>query len=214
MFIAGTLFSYVMFYFRYADIRYNSVDESISAYKRAHDLMWDTRSVIIRFRRYRDSTCLPGKAKPDVKKVKEEPNNAQVKNEQNANCTEAKSKKVKEDGNNDGQIKREKKITQIEQNANHNEAKLKKLKENENNDRQTKKEDKITHAIKSSTNENTDSAESRLQDTSNKTQSKSVSQTEKQNFHSSPPTSITSAKPIQKQQQSWVGYKISLCILF
>ncbi|XP_054014079.1 uncharacterized protein DDB_G0284459-like isoform X2 [Hylaeus anthracinus] len=71
---------------RYAFIRYNSVDESISAYKQAHDLMWDTRSIIVRFRRQRGNTCLPGEPKPNVKKVKEEPNsNSQVKKEQKAN---------------------------------------------------------------------------------------------------------------------------------
>ncbi|XP_076384740.1 RNA binding domain-containing protein painting of fourth isoform X1 [Megalopta genalis] len=71
---------------RYAFMRYNSVDDSISAYKQAHNLMWDTRSIIVRFRRQRGNTCLPGEPKPNVKKVKEEPNsNAQVKNEQKAN---------------------------------------------------------------------------------------------------------------------------------
>ncbi|XP_076631369.1 RNA binding domain-containing protein painting of fourth [Colletes latitarsis] len=71
---------------RYAFIRYNSVDESISAYKQAHDLMWDTRSIIVRFRRQRGNTCLPGEPKPNVKKIKEEPNsNSQVKKEQKAN---------------------------------------------------------------------------------------------------------------------------------
>lgn len=71
---------------RYAFIRYNSVDESISAYKQAHDLMWDTRSIIVRFRRQRGNTCLPGEPKPNVKKVKEEVNsNAQVKREQKLN---------------------------------------------------------------------------------------------------------------------------------
>ncbi|KZC05034.1 PREDICTED: uncharacterized protein DDB_G0284459 [Dufourea novaeangliae] len=71
---------------RYAFIRYNSVDESISAYKQAHDLMWDTRSIIVRFRRQRGNTCLPGEPKPNVKKVKEEPNtNSQLKKEQKVN---------------------------------------------------------------------------------------------------------------------------------
>lgn len=58
---------------RYAFIRYNSVEESISAYRQAHDLMWDTRSIIVRFRRQRGNTCLPGEPKPNIKKVKEEP---------------------------------------------------------------------------------------------------------------------------------------------
>ncbi|XP_025602305.1 eukaryotic translation initiation factor 5B-like isoform X2 [Athalia rosae] len=68
---------------RYAFIRYNSVEESISAYKQAHDLMWDTRSIIVRFRRQRGNTCLPGEPKPNLKKVKEEPGtSSQVKKEQ------------------------------------------------------------------------------------------------------------------------------------
>ncbi|XP_046466094.1 FK506-binding protein 5 isoform X3 [Neodiprion pinetum] len=67
---------------RYAFIRYNSVEESISAYRQAHDLMWDTRSIIVRFRRQRGNTCLPGEPKPNVKKVKEEPGTpSQVKKE-------------------------------------------------------------------------------------------------------------------------------------
>ena len=56
---------------RYAFIRYNSVDESIAAYKQAHDLMWDTRSIIVRFRRQRGNTCLPGEQK-NTKKVEKE----------------------------------------------------------------------------------------------------------------------------------------------
>ncbi|XP_046747629.1 uncharacterized protein LOC124412067 isoform X2 [Diprion similis] len=67
---------------RYAFIRYNSVEESISAYRQAHDLMWDTRSIIVRFRRQRGNTCLPGEPKPNTKKVKEEPGTlSQVKKE-------------------------------------------------------------------------------------------------------------------------------------
>lgn len=78
-------------FYSYAFIRYNSVDESISAYKQAHDLMWDTRSIIVRFRRQRGNTCLPGEPKPNVKKVKEESsNNSQVKKEQKANSTDKK----------------------------------------------------------------------------------------------------------------------------
>ncbi|CAD1473861.1 unnamed protein product, partial [Heterotrigona itama] len=83
---------------RYAFIRYNSVDESISAYKQAHNLMWDTRSIIVRFRRQRGNTCLPGEPKPNVKKVKEEPNsNSQVKKEQKANHTEKSGTKLETD---------------------------------------------------------------------------------------------------------------------
>ncbi|XP_071858287.1 RNA binding domain-containing protein painting of fourth isoform X1 [Bombus fervidus] len=83
---------------RYAFIRYNSVDESISAYKQAHDLMWDTRSIIVRFRRQRGNTCLPGEPKPNIKKVKEEPNsNSQIKKEQKANHTEKNEAKLETD---------------------------------------------------------------------------------------------------------------------
>ncbi|XP_012273009.1 RNA polymerase II-associated factor 1 homolog isoform X2 [Orussus abietinus] len=57
---------------RYAFMRYNSVDESISAYKEAHNLMWDTRSIIVRFRRQRGNTCLPGEPKPNLKKAGDE----------------------------------------------------------------------------------------------------------------------------------------------
>ncbi|XP_026667706.1 uncharacterized protein LOC108622916 isoform X2 [Ceratina calcarata] len=82
---------------RYAFIRYNSVDESISAYKQAHDLMWDTRSIIVRFRRQRGNTCLPGEPKPNVKKVKEEPSNIsstkkdQLLNHVDKNISESKT---------------------------------------------------------------------------------------------------------------------------
>ncbi|OXU25692.1 hypothetical protein TSAR_012611 [Trichomalopsis sarcophagae] len=57
---------------RYAFIRYNSVDESIAAYRQAHDLMWDTRSIIVRFRRQRGNTCLPGEPKSNPKKNKDD----------------------------------------------------------------------------------------------------------------------------------------------
>ncbi|CAK9832400.1 Protein painting of fourth [Anthophora retusa] len=108
---------------RYAFIRYNSVDESISAYKQAHDLMWDTRSIIVRFRRQRGNTCLPGEPKPNVKKVKEEPNsNSQVKKEQKANHTDknvAKSETNVENRLQDNSNKVQNKVSQVqEQNAN------------------------------------------------------------------------------------------------
>lgn len=60
--------------FRYAFIKYNSVDESIEAYKAAHDLMWDTRSIIVRFLRQRGNTSLPGETKGNAKKTKENAN--------------------------------------------------------------------------------------------------------------------------------------------
>ncbi|KAH0568257.1 uncharacterized protein LOC123268660 isoform X1 [Cotesia glomerata] len=77
---------------RYAFIRYTSVEESIAAYKQAHDLMWDTRSIIVRFRRQRGNTCLPGEPKSNTKKVKEEPNNVNVKTEQSS-CTNNQTSK-------------------------------------------------------------------------------------------------------------------------
>ncbi|KYQ59288.1 Protein painting of fourth, partial [Trachymyrmex zeteki] len=57
-------------------MRYNSVDDAISDYKQAYGLIWDKRNINIRFRRKRGNTCLPEEPKPDIKKVKEEPNNA------------------------------------------------------------------------------------------------------------------------------------------
>ncbi|XP_012229712.1 histone-lysine N-methyltransferase SETD1B-like isoform X2 [Linepithema humile] len=143
---------------RYAFLRHNTVDESIAAYKQAHDMMWDTRSIIVRFRRF---------DKPNGKKIKDEPNNAaQVKKEQNTNHVESKSN-------------------------------VNKLKEEENNANQVKKEDKINHLDKSPINQDTD-------------KSKPVLQAQKQNKSSSPssalPTSITSAKtPEEQQQQPWTS---------
>lgn len=60
--------------------------------------MWDTRSIIVRFRRQRGNTCLPGEPKPNVKKVKEEPNsNSQIKKEQKVNHTEKNVTKLETD---------------------------------------------------------------------------------------------------------------------
>lgn len=67
---------------RYAFVRYTYVDESIAAYKKAHDLMWDTRSIIVRFKRQRGNACLPGEPKnTGNKRVKDELNVGDVKNE-------------------------------------------------------------------------------------------------------------------------------------
>ncbi|XP_003695726.1 reticulocyte-binding protein 2 isoform X1 [Apis florea] len=107
---------------RYAFIRYNSVDESISAYKQAHDLMWDTRSIIVRFRRQRGNTCLPGEPKPNVKKTKEESNsNSQVKKCQKVNHIEKSMTKLEADTENkvqDNCNKMQNKIQIQEQNTN------------------------------------------------------------------------------------------------
>ncbi|XP_063985089.1 uncharacterized protein LOC135166605 [Diachasmimorpha longicaudata] len=79
---------------RYAFIRYANVEDSIAAYKVAHNLMWDTRSIIVRFRRQRGNTCLPGETKNNSKKVKDEVEaNSRVKKETAVcNGTEGKSK--------------------------------------------------------------------------------------------------------------------------
>lgn len=160
------------------------MDEAISAYKQAHDLMWDTRSIIVRFRRQRGNACLPGEPKPNVKKVKEESSNAaQVKKEQNNIEFKPNVKKMKEEGNNANQMK---------------------------------KDDKINHAEKSLTNQDANSVEARLQDNSNKPQNKSTLQVQEQNANSHPsvlPTSITSAKTAQEQQQQpWVIYIKSMLL--
>lgn len=114
--------SFILFC-RYAFIRYNSVDESISAYKQAHDLMWDTRSIIVRFRRQRGNTCLPGEPKPNIKKTKEEPNsNSQIKKCQKVNHIEKSVTKLETDTENkvqDNCNKMQNKTSQIqEQNTN------------------------------------------------------------------------------------------------
>lgn len=173
---------------RYAFIRYNSIDESISAYKQAHNLMWDTRSIIVRFRRQRGNTCLPGEPKPNVKKVKEEPNNSAQAKEQKANHVELK-------------------------------ANVKKLKEELSNLGQVKKEDKVNHASAKAPLIGQDAdAESRLQDNSDKAQSKPASQDQEQktNSHSAAvPTSTASAKTVQQeqQQQLWVyTYEINMSL--
>ncbi|XP_015123840.1 uncharacterized protein LOC107045937 [Diachasma alloeum] len=76
---------------RYAFIRYANVEDSIAAYKQAHDLMWDTRSIIVRFRRQRGNTCLPGETKNNPKKVKDEVEEGGVKKE-GASCNGTESK--------------------------------------------------------------------------------------------------------------------------
>lgn len=161
-------------------MRYNSVDDAIADYKKAYGLMWDTRSIIVKFRRKEGNSYLPEELKPDIKKIKEESNNiAQVKKEQNVNHIEFKSNvnKSKDEKNNIGQ------------------------------------EDKVDHD-KSSTNQDRNSMEARLQDNSIKAQNKSASQIEENtNSHSSSvPTSITSDKTIQEQQLRVIDIK-SISIL-
>jgi len=82
-------------------MRYNSVDDAIADYKKAYGLMWDTRSIIVKFRRKEGNAYLPEELKPDVKKVKEETSNvAQVEKERNVNHIELKLNvnKSKEEG--------------------------------------------------------------------------------------------------------------------
>lgn len=89
-------------------MRYNSVDDAIADYKKAYGLMWDTRSIIVKFRRKEGNAYLPEELKTDVKKVKEEPNNAaQIEKKQNTNHVELKSNESKKEDSN-GQMKENK----------------------------------------------------------------------------------------------------------
>lgn len=135
-------------------MRYNSVDDAISDYKQAYGLMWDKRSINVRFRRKRGNTGLSEEPKPDVKKVKEEPSNAaQVEKERNANHVE------------------------LELNVNE-------LKEEENNTDEAKEDKiNNVESVKSTANQNVDNAEARLQDNSSKAQRKSLQVQENTNSH-------------------------------
>ncbi|XP_049838576.1 uncharacterized protein LOC126284042 isoform X3 [Schistocerca gregaria] len=57
-------FAQRMKFTRYAFIRYNTVDEAIEAYKSTHNLVLDSRSIIVRFRRQRGPVGLPGESRP------------------------------------------------------------------------------------------------------------------------------------------------------
>lgn len=59
--------------------------------------MWDTRSIIVRFRRQRGNTCLPGESKPKVKRFKEEPSSTTQADEQQVNKSEKDT--IQEDAN-------------------------------------------------------------------------------------------------------------------
>jgi len=99
-------------------MRYNSVDDAIADYKKAYGLMWDTRSIIVKFRRKEGNSYLPEELKLDVKKIKEESNNiTQVKREQNMNHIEFKSNvnKSKDEENN---ISQEDKVNHDKSSAN------------------------------------------------------------------------------------------------
>lgn len=84
--------------------------------------MWDTRSIIVRFRRQRGNTCLPGEPKPNIKKTKEESNsNSQVKKCQKVNHIEKSMTKLEADTENkvqDNCNKMQNKIQIQEQNTN------------------------------------------------------------------------------------------------
>lgn len=77
--------------------------------------MWDTRSIIVRFRRQRGNTCLPGEPKPNVKKVKEEPSNASQAKEQKVNNNEKKT--TQQDSSNGGNRLQNNAKTQGKQNS-------------------------------------------------------------------------------------------------
>jgi len=165
-----------LYYCRYAFIRYNSVEESIAAYKQAHELMWDTKSIIVKFRRLRGNACLPGEPKPNVKKIKEKPNNATQVTEENANNIEPKSNadNIKERKNNIDQASQEDKINHANKSPTKQEA------------------DKLEEPVE----DNSNLTESK---------SASAAQKENTNSLSSP-ISITSAKTAEEQQhqQPWV----------
>ncbi|CAG2060277.1 unnamed protein product [Timema podura] len=56
-------FAQRMKFTRYAFIRYNTVDEAIEAYRNTNNLLLDSRSIIVRFRRQRGHVGLPGESK-------------------------------------------------------------------------------------------------------------------------------------------------------
>lgn len=155
-------------------MRYNSVDDAIADYKKAYGLMWDTRSIIVKFRRKEGNAYLPEELKTDVKKVKEEANNAaQVEKEQNANHVELKpnvNESKKEDGN--GQMKENKVNHANKSSANQDTDSMKaRLQDNSS---------KVQNTSASQVQENANSHSSLL------------------------PTSVMSNKIIQEQQQLWV----------
>ncbi|KAL0117710.1 hypothetical protein PUN28_008842 [Cardiocondyla obscurior] len=162
---------------QFAFMRYNSVDDAIADYKKAYGLMWDTRSIIVKFRRKEGNAYLPEELKPDVKKVKEE--------------LKLDVKKVKEEPNNAAQSK--------EQNANHVELKPS-VNESKKDDSTNQTKEAKVNADKLSANRDVDSVEIRLQDNSSKGQSKLTLQVQENvNSHSS--VLAQSDKMMQKQQQ-------------
>lgn len=59
-----------MKYTRYAFIRYHSVEEAMEAFKKTFNLLIESRSLIVRFRRQKGNVGLPGESRvPNPKKV-------------------------------------------------------------------------------------------------------------------------------------------------
>lgn len=65
-------FAQRMKYTRYAFIRYQTVEESIAAFKASHNVMFDSRTLIVRFRRQKGEACLPSDQKAETKKSRRE----------------------------------------------------------------------------------------------------------------------------------------------
>lgn len=85
-------FAQRMRYTRYAFIRFNSVSEAIKAYKENHNLVLDSRSIIVRFRRQKGQIDLPGEAKP------QQPSKVNVRTaDAKKNDEENKTDKIKEE---------------------------------------------------------------------------------------------------------------------
>ena len=61
--------------------------------------MWDTRSIIVRFRRQRGNTCLPGEQKTSPKKIKEETAKASASITNDSKARENHSKEVNDKSN-------------------------------------------------------------------------------------------------------------------
>ncbi|KAE8750116.1 hypothetical protein FOCC_FOCC003240 [Frankliniella occidentalis] len=105
-------FAQRMRYTRYAFIRFNSVDEAIKAYKENHNLVLDSRSIIVRFRRQKGQIDLPGESKPqqpakvnvrtaDTKKKEEEKKSENSKKETKQTEEDEKDEEEEEDDEED-----------------------------------------------------------------------------------------------------------------
>lgn len=56
-------FAQKMKYTRYAFIKYKTVDEAIDSFKKSINMAFSSRSVVVRFRRYRGNVAVPGDKK-------------------------------------------------------------------------------------------------------------------------------------------------------